>query len=248
MRSTHRVLLGAGTAIAVVIYLGLPAGNAAVYKLSAAPVASFIWFPVSPHVGEQVTLVSTSTDLTSPIVRYAWDTSGNSTFGEFVTGGPESKTAFATPAPHAVRLRVTNHEGLSTVATETIRMSAVPVGVIAPFPIVRIVGVRTRTGVRLRLLSVQAPRNSVISVSCQTALCPRALRRARASASGRGTRYLPFRRYARSFHAGSKLEVRVTKRGFIGAFTSFQVKRHKIPRRVDSCLSPAGTKPMRCPA
>jgi hypothetical protein len=39
-----------------------------------------VWFPQSPHTGESVLLVSTSTDLTSPITAYAWDLADNGPF------------------------------------------------------------------------------------------------------------------------------------------------------------------------
>src|SRR5579862_545486 len=35
--------------------------------VQAQPVASFLWFPPSPQVGEPVSLASTSTDFSSPI-------------------------------------------------------------------------------------------------------------------------------------------------------------------------------------
>src|SRR5947209_7947785 len=109
-----------GIAAGVCLLAPAPAGEAATYHLSAAPVASFIWYPKTPHVGERVSLVSTSSDLTSPIVKFAWDLSDNGPFGAFVAGGPETTGSFATPAAHVVRLRVTNAEGLSTIASETI--------------------------------------------------------------------------------------------------------------------------------
>ena len=243
------MLLGrvAGISLGVCLLAPAVAGEAASYHLSAAPVASFIWYPSTPRVGEKVSFVSTSSDLTSPIAKFAWDMSDNGPFGAFAPGGPEATGSFATPAAHVVRLRVTNAEGLSSVATETIRMAAAA-GLIAPFPIVRIVGSRTRAGVRVRMLAVQAPRDAVISVVCHTPACPRVVRRARATAAGLGSRYLRFRRYARSFHAGAKIEIRVSKAGFVGSYTSFQVRRGHLPRRHDTCLAQGSTRPVACPS
>src|SRR5947208_2342890 len=113
--------------------LGTPA---ATYKLSAAPVASFRWFPSSPRVGERFSLVSTSSDLTSPIVAFAWDVADNGPFGAF----------------------------------------------------------------------------------------------------------------QRFLRAGVSLTVRVSKGTNIGAFTRFAVRRGKLPVRADSCLDPAGIKPIPCPS
>jgi hypothetical protein len=122
------------------------------------------------------------------------------------------------------------------------------VGLITPFPDVRIVGSRTRDGVRLRLLAVRAPRDATIAVTCRSRGCPRTLRAVRARASGRGSRFVAFRRYARRYLAGAKLEIRVSKPGVIGAYTLFEVKRHKLPRRVDLCLAPASGKAVACPS
>src|SRR5438105_186275 len=110
MRSALSGLLGRTVGIALGVFVVAPAvaGEAAPYHLSAAPLASFIWYPPMPHVGEKISLVSTSSDRTSPIVKFAWDLSDNGSFGAFVPGGPETTGSFATPAPHVVRLRVTN--------------------------------------------------------------------------------------------------------------------------------------------
>src|SRR5689334_986794 len=110
MRSAPGGLLGrvVGTAVGLCLVAPAAAGEAAAYRLSAAPAASFIWYPPRPRVSEKITLVSTSSDLTSPITKFAWDLSDNGPFGAFVAGGPETTGSFATPAPHVVRLRVTN--------------------------------------------------------------------------------------------------------------------------------------------
>ena len=44
------------------------------------------------------------------------------------------------------------------------------------------------------------------------------------------------------------LEVRVTKRGFIGSYTAFTVRRGKLPKRSDDCLKPGRSAPVACPS
>jgi hypothetical protein len=224
------------------------ASTAALYVLHAGPHASFVWFPLRPRVGEQVLLASTSTSLTTPITRWAWDLSGNGSLGAFVPGGPIIRTSFSTPAPQLVRLRVTDKEGASDVDAESIPMSLPPPGVISPFPIVRIVGRFARGGVRLRLLEVKAPRGSTIRVACKGRACPTGLRGRAGVAQGRDRSWVRFRGFARFFGAGVKLEIRVTRGADIGAYTRFTVRRRGIPLRFDSCLDPAGVKPIACPA
>ena len=87
------------------------------------PHADFVWFPPQPHPGEAALLASVSTASTSPIIKYAWDLRQ----GEgFVPGGPTLDTTFTTYAPREVRLRVTDANGSSDIATHTISMSAPP--------------------------------------------------------------------------------------------------------------------------
>jgi hypothetical protein len=223
------------------------AAVAAAYVLRVKPTVSLFWYPLTPHVGEDVTLISTSSDLASAITGWAWDVSDNGTFGPFVAGGPSVVARFSTPAPHAVRLRVTAADGESNVGSATIRMSSAR-GVITPFPIVRIVGRDTRHGVRLRLLAVRAPRRSVIKVRCGGSGCPASVRGRAYGAAGRGGAWVRFTRFARAFKPGARLEVKVSRGSEIGAYTSFTVRRRGLPLRRDSCLNPARRTPMACPA
>jgi hypothetical protein len=221
---------------------------AAVYNLRAYPLASFVWFPSSPHTGQPFSLVSTSMDRTSPIVAYAWDVADNGPFGAFKSGGPVTSTTFATPASHQVRLRVTAADHLSSIAVETIHMSTPPPGVLLPFPVVRIVGRVFGTGVRLRQLGVQAPAGARITLSCQGGGCPaRSTGRLAAAPPGRA-RLIRFRQFERYLPARIVLQIRVWKGSDIGAYTRFAVRRRKLPLRVDSCLDPAGLKPIACPS
>ena len=103
----------------------------------APPMASFTWFPSVPRTGETVSLISSSTDATSPITAIAWAlTSG----GPFQNAGAVLSTSFSTPGAHSVQLRVTNAEGLSGLATETIHVVSPTLLLMQPFPVVRIAG------------------------------------------------------------------------------------------------------------
>ena len=57
-----------------------------------------------------------------------------------------------------------------------------------------------------------------------------------------------FHGFQRRLGAGVKLEVRVSQRAKVGAYTMFQVRRRRIPVRRDTCLDPAGVRPMACPS
>ena len=109
-----------------------------------------------------------------------------------------------------------------------------------PFPIVRIRGYFKRGGVRVTLLSVNAPRSAHIAARCVGAGCPvRTVTVASAPARLRAfERFLP---------AGTVLQVRVTSAGRIGKYASFVIRAHSAPLRNDLCLMPGKTKPATCP-
>jgi hypothetical protein len=224
---------------------GPPAASASRYTLHSAPTAAFAWFPTLPHVGEPVTMVSTSTDLASPITKFAWDLSD---FGVFTTGGPAIRTTFTTPAVHVVRLRVTAADGLSAIGSEAIHMSPSPSIVMHPFPIVRIVGVDSRIGIRITVLAVKGPTGASIAVGCRGGGCPRRSTRQVIPASRAGRRWITFRRFERQLRPGARLAVRVSRGSEIGAYTLLKVHHKGLPERVDSCLDPNGITPIRCPS
>jgi len=214
------------------------------------PAASFTWVPAEPTVGQSVSFVSKSTDASSPITGYGWDLAGN---GPFAPGGPLATTTFATAGAHTVRLQVSDANGLSSLATETIQVAPQALTLMQPFPIVRIAGAETSDGVRIRLLSVQAPPTATVAVSCKGRGCKTRSENRVVTASSKGKSRpgavtLSFPRFQRALKAGTVLQIRVSKLGRIGKFTSFTIRRGKLPVRVDSCLRPPSTRPIPCPS
>jgi hypothetical protein len=53
-------------------------------------------------------------------------------------------------------------------------------------------------------------------------------------------------RFERFLRAGILLQIRVTRPGRIGSYTSFLIRSNKAPRRTDRCLSSTTSKPMNC--
>jgi large repetitive protein len=214
----------------------------------APPVASFTWFPTAPHVGEPISLVSTSTDPTSAIVGYSWSLAGT---GVFTPGGQTIGTTFTTPGSHVVKLLVTDQNGASSSVSETVPVTSVPVLLMQPFPVVRIAGSEGSSGVKIKLLSVQAPIGAKVSIACKGKGCPAKLVSALAAASkgkhAPGSALITFKRFERLLPPGVTLEIKVSKSGEIGKFTRFVSRKHKLPTRSDSCLSLLG-KPMTCPS
>jgi hypothetical protein len=215
----------------------------------APPAASFKWFPAVPQVGHAVTFVSSSTDAASPISAFAWSLAGT---GAFNPGKALLTTTFTTPGLHTVRLRVTAADGLSSIAVNTVRVTRSPLTLMQPFPVVRIAGALTSTGVKLALLTAQAPLGARVRVTCRGRGCPTASEtRIAGSSSSKhhpAATLIAFRRFQRALTAGVILEIRISKPGRIGKYTRFAIRHGKLPERVDSCLGPAGVATMTCPS
>jgi hypothetical protein len=213
------------------------------------PTASFKWFPAFPRVGESVSLVSNSTDSSSPITGFAWSLSSA---GPMIAGKPILATSFATAGSHVVRLQVTDAEGRSSVATESVPVSPSPLTLMQPFPIVRFAGSVTSYGAKLKLLTVQAPIGAGVHVTCVGRGCKtkpesRIAVSSTKSKAVSGAVTLSFARFERALRAGVTLQIRVTMSGQIGKFTSFAVRRGKVPLRKDECVVTITSKPFPCP-
>jgi hypothetical protein len=213
------------------------------------PAASFTWLPATPSVGQSVSLVSSSLAGSSPISAFSWDTAGG---GSFVAGGPLMATSFSTAGPHVVRLQVADAAGLSSAVAKTINVAVPAPKLMQPFPIIRIAGSETAYGVKVRLLTVQAPLSTKVVVTCKGHGCKTKSESRLATASSKnkssaGTVTLAFRRFQRPLGAGVVLQIRVSKEGEIGKYTSFTIRKHKLPIRFDACLQPTSSKPVGCP-
>jgi PKD repeat protein len=238
------------------------------------PKASFEWSPEVPVAGEEVVFTSTSTSRDDEIVEYEWDLDGD---GQFNDGdGPEARRSFGEPGTYTVGLRVTDDDGKSSAAFETIEVAPRPApppqnlaapgpapapaaapgtgnalgGLIAPFPSVRIRGVTTVTGARIDLLSVRTPGGTRVLVRCKGRDCPwrRKLLRARFGANVvRVLRVPGFKR--RRVRAGTVIEIFVIAQGRIGKYTRFRIRRlNMAPIRVDRCTARGAARVRRCPA
>jgi hypothetical protein len=197
------------------------------------PAAAFSFYPGKPHVGETVSLISSSTDDLSPITAYAWNLRGSA----FTPGAQTQTTSFASPGNHTVQLAVTDAGGHRSVAVQVVPVSY---PLMKPFPVVRLVGTRSRGRVRLRVLSVQAPTGASVTVTCSGKGCPMKSQARVVPAPKSKTSAMPvlaFPRFERSLPPGVALVVRVTHAGEMGKYTRFAVRRGKLPVRSDACLN-----------
>jgi hypothetical protein len=111
----------------------------------------------------------------------------------------------------------------------------------SPLPLVRIRGVLTRSGARITLMTVRAPRGARIAVLCFGRSCP-ARRWARTASLTR------IARFEARLRAGTRLVITITKPRRIGKHTTIVIRLGAAPTRRDRCLMPGERRPVRCPA
>jgi hypothetical protein len=111
---------------------------------------------------------------------------------------------------------------------------------IDPFPIVRIAGRFKGKHTKLTRVTVNAPRGARIRVACKGHGCPY---RRKAIA----VRLVQVRALQRTYRPKATIEIRVTQPRKIGKYTRIQTRRGKAPLRIDRCLMPGKTRPVKCP-
>lgn len=111
-----------------------------------------------------------------------------------------------------------------------------------PFPVVRVKGVLTTTGARITELAVTAPRSASITVLCSGSSCPRAVQRREAARTA-----VRLRTFERALRSGTRISIRVARKGFVGKRTLIRIQRGAAPKRSDLCLSSRG-RTIVCPA
>jgi hypothetical protein len=213
------------------------------------PDASFAFFPANPVAGQVVRFVSYACDPDGSRLAQSWDLDNDGIFNDAV--GAEALRAFEVGS-HTVGLQVMPVSGAPVTRTTRVDVSPAPEyplpanvftpPFLIPFPIVRLVGRLTETGVRIRALLVRAPVCSRVTTRCRGRGCP--FRKTTRFATRRAVRVRAIQ--GKRLRAGVRLEVLVSKRDRIGKFTRFEIRRDKPPRRVDRCLRFGATTPIRC--
>ena len=114
----------------------------------------------------------------------------------------------------------------------------------------RIAGRITRRGTRVRLLRVNAPVGTKITVRCTGRSCPfkKQVRAVPTSARSRTAVNVRVRRLERLLLPGVRVRVYVTKRGAVGKYTRLRFRAGNAPARTDRCVMPGSWAPAECPA
>jgi PKD domain-containing protein len=217
------------------------------------PVASFVYYPTTPVAGQPVSFHSTATDPDSAIAAQRWDLDGNGSYSDAF--GPTVARTFPAPGPYSIGLQAEDALGAVSAVVGTVvvldQSAATSLSaphLLFPSPVVRLSGLITRNGIRVRRLTVDAPPGALTAVRCRGRRCPFRWRHYthRAVVPPRAVRVRSLD--GRSLRSGIKLQVFVTGANAIGRYTSFRIRRHRSPVRLDRCLVSVSTRPVRCPA
>jgi hypothetical protein len=192
------------------------------------PVASFTVGPTAPVARELVTLTSSAVDVDGPIILQQWDLDGDGVYDDAT--GERALYFWRRAGTYQVGLSVTDRDGAVAISRAAV---VVAPALLTPTPRIRFVGVPTRNGAHLDLLTVVAPKGAHVGIRCKGRGCP--FKHKRYTSKGERVK---LRRLARSFPAGTVIEIRVTSPGTIGTFTRIRIRAGKRPARLDRCLEP----------
>jgi hypothetical protein len=112
---------------------------------------------------------------------------------------------------------------------------------IDPFPVVRMAGRFKGKRTKLTKVTVNAPAGVRIQVNCKGRGCP-FKRKALA------TKLTRIKSLQRSYAPKATIEIRVTQPQKIGKYTRLKTRKGGAPLRIDRCLMPGHSKPVRCPS
>ena len=234
------------------------AGGGGGGPVPSPPIASFTIAPPAPLVNQPVVFTSTSSDSDGTVNEQVWDLNGDGNYDN--GGGVTARRAFADAGQYVVGLRVTDDTGLVSFDSQTLTVAPTPVAAVttqklglrllSPFPVVRVAGRITRRGTRVRLLRVDAPVGTTLSVRCSGRGCPfrKQVRAVPTSAKSLTAVKVRIRRLERLLFPGVRVRVYVTKRGAVGKFTKLRFRAGHAPVRTDRCLMPGSWAPTECSA
>ena len=190
--------------------------------------------------GDTVTLSSTSGDPDGPLAAQQWDLDGD---GQYDDASGAVATRRLPKGSYRVGLRVIDARGAVATAERRMRVQARPLKLLAGVKIA-LFGTLTREGAKFERLFVRTPAGATVKITCRGQNCPKGTTRKRAPKTQR----LRFKKFERSFPAGTLIALTVTRSGYIGQHTTIKI-RDRLRRYVrrDRCIHPATGKPIACP-
>lgn len=233
--------------VAAAFASGTPAAAAAV-----APMIESVAIEGEPLVGAPLRAVAVTTGDPAPALSFTWLRCfpDRSALCEPVGDGGADYVPAASDVGSslAVTLTAVNAAGSDfarSALTTPVRgpLYDIPDGLearpfIIPFPIVRIRGSIAARGSVVTVMRVSAPRAARVEVRCAGGGCPFDRRVRRAGRVRALERFLP---------KGTRITVRVQRRGFIGKYARLRIRGGKSPARRDACVISRRPRPVQCP-
>ena len=108
-----------------------------------------------------------------------------------------------------------------------------------PFPVVRTAGSFSGPRTTFTRFTVKAPRGTKVASSCKNARC-------RFSKKLKTAKTVHLHKLERTYKAGARIRLRLTKPTLIGKYVEIRIRRGKRPLRSDGCLRPGRSKPVSC--
>lgn len=110
---------------------------------------------------------------------------------------------------------------------------------LSPFPLVHTAGYFSRSRTTFTRFTVKAPRGTKVASACKKARC-------RFSKKLRTAKTVHLRKLERTFKAGTRIRLRLTKGETIGKYVEIRIRRGKRPLRADRCVEPGRARPVSC--
>jgi hypothetical protein len=209
------------------------------------PVASLMYAPLAPLTGDSILLTSISADPDGPISSLQWDLDGDGAFDD--GSGPTAAVSFAAAGEYPLRLLVTDRDGAGAIATANVTVRERPPDPISPFPLVSMVAAVGQQGTTIRELVVKAPVGARVRIRCRGRGCPFRSMVKKADVHARAARIIRIHRFGKHLlRPGAVIEIQVTKRGEVGKYTRFVIRKGRPPKRTDRCLPPGAKRPVSC--
>jgi hypothetical protein len=235
----HTVTPDADCSVATLVYESTP-GTTLSYEIvvnGASAVKGSLTVPPSPVSG------TVTVPYAAPPGPFTVSVNAQFSTGEMGTV-TKSMTCSTPPPPPAPPVNAVppGEQQTSPAAPATRR----PTLLLSPFPIVHIRGTLGAGWIRLQMLSVRAPRGARIALRCRGVSCPVRSVVVRVARTGATPVRFPMME-RRRLRAGLVITIAVTKRGRIGKYTRFVLRRNAPPARRDMCMRYGATRPSACP-
>jgi hypothetical protein len=215
---------------------------------AAPPSLAAVSVPSAGTAGQGVGMAAAATDRWSHL-------SLNWSFGDgaSATGGAVTH-AFGSAGAFNVTVTATDAVGNATSATRPIAVSPAPPPVKKRIrtPVSVTWGVRGKRIYLLKLRILRAPKGTKAELRCsrrKSKKCPFKRVSSKKRRNGAITLFKEIKpskvvgKKKRSFRAGQRLELRITKKDFIGKVVRYDLKKGKIPSGKNRCLPPGAKKP-----